>query len=152
MANKPKKLIASLDLDSNEFHEKFLYSIHNQDGAQITLQNLGGRIEELNNFAFVLMNSRISQRKVCNACNGYHYFFVKNFESKEEKDTTGLCSPCGVMLQFMIMNEVSKEEVHKWMIGKGAVNPYTMMQDAIEAMVKSGDVTMTSHTVEDKPK
>jgi len=143
-----QKIITNLDLDSNEFVKKFLLSLDEVDGVSINMSSLGGRVEEVNNLGFVLLNSRLSQRKFCQACNGYHYYFVRDFEPEEEKDKTGLCTRCGALLVALTMFEGSKDEIVKWMKSKGQYNPYELLKDAIEKMIKEKKITVTSKEVD----
>ena len=64
MENKLKKsIVPSLGLDSNQFEEKVLLSLKETGNVRIVPKNLSGREEDLERFAFALMNTGSSKRK-----------------------------------------------------------------------------------------
>lgn len=135
-----KKIIPMIDLDSNDFVKKVLYSLDEADGVGTVIPSMGGRDLEMQNFLFLLMNTRPSQRKKCKACNGYHWHFVKEFETKENIDAGMLCSSCGSILVLMSMLEVDKDKTIEWIKSEGKINPFDLLRDAVDKLIKEGKI------------
>lgn len=144
---KEKKLISAIDLDSKEFSGKVLVSLQNANGVNTTLINLSDRKEEMQNLLFLLMNTKVSERKLCPACNGYHYYFVRDFENKEEKDKVGLCSHCGNMMVALTLHEIPGDKIIEFIKSKGEINPYELLKDGIDKFIKEGKIKVRTETL-----
>ena len=101
---------------------------------------MGGRKEEMNNLLFLMMNTRISQRKKCLACGGYHWYYVKDFEKKEDKDKEMLCSSCGSYMVLMALFETNEEKIKEWMKSNGEINPLEIIKNGVEKFIKEGKI------------
>ena len=139
---KDKKIIPTLELDSNQFEEKVLISLEKTGNVRIVPKNLSGRKEEINRFLFALMNTGSSKRILCPACCGKHRYFVKSMEIGSKEDEKGLCDSCGVFMTNMALLGVPMEKIKEWMTSKGEIDPYELMRDAIQDGIKKGDITM----------
>jgi len=137
-----KNYIAEIQLDSKDFIKKVEYALNKVDGVTTTIGNLSGRRKMLENFTLLLMNTKSSKRKHCLACNGYHYYFKANFESETEKDLTGLCPQCGNILVLLTLFKADESRIKEWMTCKGSINPHELLRDAVEVMIKSGEIVL----------
>lgn len=143
-----KKLIPILDLDSTDFEEKVSMSLRETGYINISYMNVNGRDKAVDNFLFLLMNSRLSQRKSCRSCGSYHWVYTKDFESGTERDKFCLCSSCANILNLMIMFDTPPDRIKAWMISKGVVNPLREIKDAVEELIKKGKIKFKGGSVE----
>lgn len=138
-----KKLIAMLTLDSNEFAKKFHLALEEVDGVQITGLGPAAYSQEAGeNLIFAVMNARSSNVSTCTACCAKHRHLVKELPSGE-KGLDGLCSHCSNMLMWLVKCKVSKETAQAWMKSEGKIDPWNLLRDAVEKLIKSGDIKMT---------
>ncbi len=137
-----KKLVPVIDLDSTDFVEKVLYSLEKTGSVNTSFITIAGdgREEAMNNFLFLLMNSKSSQRKHCKACGGSHWTFVRDFEPKEEKDAGCLCSKCGSIMVIMTLCKVNKDDIINWIKSEGEINPFDLIRDGVDSMIKTGEI------------
>lgn len=136
-----KKFIPHIDLDSVEFQKKIITSLSKADGVMTVIPGMMGREKdvEMSNLLFLLANSKVSSRKICPACNGYHYYFVRDFD-RDMEDKKGLCSACGSLMCLMAMFDYSEDDVKKWLVSKGSMNPFEMIKDGIDKYIKEGKI------------
>lgn len=135
-----KNYIMNIDLDSNEFEDKVLHTLSKGFGVNTTIMAIRGEKQEGERFTFLLMNFRSSKRKKCPACNGYHWYFVSEFETPDEKDKGGLCNRCGNILTWLVYLKIDKATILKWMKSKGDINPIELLKDGVEKMIKKGEI------------
>lgn len=137
-----KRIIPVLDLDTKNFEEAVVYCLNKTGKFALTTIGLSGRKKEFGRFLFALGNSDTSKRKVCPACNAYHYHFVRCYERNLKEDEKGLCPTCGCHLVAMTLLKVPEEKMLEWMKCCGSINPYDLMQIEVEKLIKSGGIEL----------
>ena len=152
MENKDKKeLVMCLDINSNEFEKKLLYSLFKVKNVRINPVMLYDNKEgDIDRYAFALMNTQSSKKKVCNACGGIHRYFTKKSISEEKGDEKGLCDTCGIILQNLVLFKADQKMIEKWIISNGEIDPYDLMRDGIQNMVKSGEIKMKQEVISEE--
>ena len=147
-----RSIVPALELDSNQFEGKVLIALEKTGNVRIIPKVLSGRKQELNRFTFALMHTGSSKRKHCRACGGKHRFFVNSFEVNSKEDENVLCDSCGVHLVNLVLFNVPKPEIEKWIISEGSVDPYDLMRDAVQEGIKKGNIKMERVPLKDLDK
>lgn len=145
------KQILGIDLDSDEFEEKVGIALTDADGMSTIIPNMMGREQkELQNFLFLLGNTRSSNMKHCKACGANHYIFIKDFEPKSDKATTCLCPQCSNIGLLMVFFKMDGQRIKEWMLSEGKIDPYTLMRDGVDTFIKEGKITVEQRPQIDK--
>ena len=136
-----EEIIPCLDLASNEFEKKVIYSLKKIGNVRINPQYLYDNEKGfVDKFAFAIMNSQSSKKKICPVCKREHYYLTKQSITEQEDNEKGLCEVCGIDGMNMLFLGVPKDKVQEWMMGKSESNVFDLIRDAIQKKIDDGEV------------
>jgi hypothetical protein len=139
-----KEIIPSLDLASKDFIKKVEYSLDQTGNLRVNPQILYNNEEGLvDNFAFALMNTQSSLKKICPVCNRVHHYLTTKPLTEQREGEKGLCEVCGIDLNNLFFFEVSKEKIDLWIRGQSCDNVFDLIRDAIQEKIKKGEVKIS---------
>ncbi len=125
-----KEILPNLEMNSNEILEKAKASLREVGQFVINWRRPDEPDVDIDSIKEIFKLNIDFVRARCQACNSYHYIFVKT--GKEiNRDELCLCNNCSTLLLLLVVFKAPEEKITEWLKSWGEVNPLNILKEAM---------------------